>query len=81
MTDCTPMPPGRGGWSEWHEPIMKGYRMQCCDCGLIHEVQFKVLEQLTDTDENGAWKAKPFKRGRFSWRLRRAMPSKQKHGS
>lgn len=29
---------------EWHRPIMEGYRMACCDCGLIHEVDFRIVD-------------------------------------
>lgn len=31
----------RGGWCDWVMPIPKGYLMKCCDCGLVHEMQFK----------------------------------------
>lgn len=27
---------------EWVEP-KPGYRMACCDCGLVHRVEFRVL--------------------------------------
>ena len=30
---------GRGGWSEWVFP-QKRYLFQCCDCNLIHEIEF-----------------------------------------
>lgn len=30
------------GWTEWIYPVMDGYRMGCCDCGLVHEMQFRV---------------------------------------
>lgn len=36
---------GRGGWCEWVTPIPKGYLMQCCDCGLVHEMQFKAFAE------------------------------------
>lgn len=42
---------GEGGWSEWEKPKMKGYRMCCCDCDLIHEFEFGVVvvtERLPD---------------------------------
>lgn len=29
--------------NEWIIPVMKGYRMACCDCGLVHELDFKVI--------------------------------------
>ena len=32
----------KSGWSYWQKPTMKGYLMQCCDCGLVHEVDFQV---------------------------------------
>jgi hypothetical protein len=40
--DIEPVKVEPDGWSEWQNPIMKGYRMKCCDCGLIHEVEFRV---------------------------------------
>jgi len=53
---------GRGGWTEWVCPT-KGYLMKCCDCGLVHELQFKVFAETNQ------------KRGRFEivelpWPLR-----------
>lgn len=35
------------GWSDWQAPTMKRYRMGCCDCGLVHDLQFKVLRVKT----------------------------------
>jgi len=29
---------------EWINPKMTGYRMKCCDCGLVHEIDFKVVK-------------------------------------
>ena len=29
-----------GGW--WVEPIRRGYKMCCCDCGLVHDMDFRV---------------------------------------
>jgi len=38
---------GRGKWSNWYSPLHgignKNYRMACCDCGLVHEMQFRVI--------------------------------------
>lgn len=28
---------------EWVQPIMKGYLMACCDCGLVHRLDFKIV--------------------------------------
>jgi hypothetical protein len=30
------------GWSRWIEPIEQGYKMSCCDCGLVHTMDFRV---------------------------------------
>lgn len=38
---CEPMDPDEEGWSEWIHPL-PGYLMQCCDCGLIHEMEFEI---------------------------------------
>jgi hypothetical protein len=27
----------------WEQPIMHGYQMVCCDCGLVHGMDFRVL--------------------------------------
>ncbi|NCX56296.1 MAG: hypothetical protein EBW87_03755 [Burkholderiaceae bacterium] len=33
-----------GDWSEWVCPDPEKYFMKCCDCGLVHEMQFKVAK-------------------------------------
>lgn len=32
------------GWSDWQSPVMRHYKMACCDCGLVHNMQFRVLK-------------------------------------
>ena len=27
---------------EWVEPVRRGQRIVCCDCGLVHSVDFRV---------------------------------------
>lgn len=27
---------------EWVQPIRKGYKMACCDCGLVHRLDFRI---------------------------------------
>ncbi len=27
---------------EWVQPIENGYKMACCDCGLVHTMNFRV---------------------------------------
>lgn len=26
----------------WVQPVVKGYRMACCDCGLVHNLDFRI---------------------------------------
>lgn len=40
---------GDDGWSDWVQPVTiehenRAYRMACCDCGLVHEVDARVHE-------------------------------------
>lgn len=28
----------------WILPIQRGYKLACCDCGLVHAVDFKVVK-------------------------------------
>jgi hypothetical protein len=38
-------------------PVMKGYRMACCDCGLVHTVAFTVIRKTYDSDgDSYTWK-------------------------
>jgi len=39
-----------GDWSEWVNPNSGQYFMKCCDCGLVHEMQFKVVKYLEGDD-------------------------------
>lgn len=29
--------------NRWVQPIKKGYRTACCDCGLVHEMDFRIV--------------------------------------
>lgn len=31
------------GWSEWVQPRHERYLLKCCDCGLVHEMQFRAV--------------------------------------
>ena len=30
------------GWSRWVQPVKRGYLMSCCDCGLVHRMDFRI---------------------------------------
>lgn len=32
---------------EWVQPVRRGYRMACCDCGLVHTMDFRVSKGRT----------------------------------
>ena len=42
------------GWSREIFPVMKGYKMACCDCGLVHDINFAVVA-VTKKNKNGTW--------------------------
>lgn len=29
--------------AEWVQPVMRNYIMGCCDCGLVHRVDFRIV--------------------------------------
>jgi len=38
---CKPVAVMEDGWSEWIHPS-PGFRMECCDCGLVHELHVRI---------------------------------------
>lgn len=44
---------GRGGWSEWVNPKLDSFLFKCCDCELIHQLQFGVF--LKRNEKRGAY--------------------------
>ena len=53
--ECEPMHAiSDDGWSEYIHPL-PGYLMQCCDCGLAHEMEFMIVpaddNDLTNPNE------------------------------
>lgn len=33
----------KNGWSRWVQPVRRGYLMACCDCALVHRMDFRIL--------------------------------------
>lgn len=50
---------------EWIQVPKRGYKEQCCDCALIHRMNFKV-------DENGNIHIQTFRDNRATAAVRRA---------
>lgn len=44
------------GWSQEVAPKMLGYKMACCDCGLVHDMDFKVVK-VTQINDDGSWES------------------------
>lgn len=36
---------GADGFTDWQEPVTRGYRIRCCDCGLVHIMDFRISRQ------------------------------------
>ena len=55
---CEQMHSGPDGWSEWVHPE-PGFLMQCCDCDLIHQMEFAIVargeadHRLSDGESDG----------------------------
>lgn len=54
--------------NEWQQPIKNGYKMACCDCGLVHNVDFRIY--------NGRVQLKATRNNRATGQLRRHMRKK-----
>lgn len=33
---------GPNGWSRWVQPVKRGYLLECCDCSLVHRMDFRI---------------------------------------
>ena len=55
-TQCDPMVANEDGWCDWQFPIHRGYKMQCCDCGLVHDVEFDVVK-IVEHRPDGTWRS------------------------
>ena len=50
---------------EWIQPIKRGYKPRCCDCGLVHKVDFRI--------HNGRIQFRAFRDNRSTGQVRRHM--------
>ena len=49
---------------EWVQPNAHDYRMKCCDCGLIHSFQFRVVKYAGGRRTKVQFRAWRVERGR-----------------
>jgi hypothetical protein len=54
---------------EWVQPIRKGYKMACCDCGLVHSLDFRV--------RRGRAQFRAFRNNRSTAMIRRHMKQQE----
>ena len=55
---------------DWIQPRRRGYRLACCDCGLIHRINFRLVK--------GRIQFQAFRDNRASSQRRRRIPGKRR---
>lgn len=45
-------------------PVMDGYKFACCDCGLVHRIDFQAV-RVTKTNSDGSWKGKALDKAKY----------------
>ncbi len=60
------------GWCDWQSPVMDAsYRMRCCGCGLVHQVEFRVVEVDKREGDSFEGNIAPAEQYRVQLRMRR----------
>lgn len=49
---------GPRGFSRWVQPNPSKYLMSCCDCNLVHEMQFRILTAKTTGKQHVQFRAR-----------------------
>lgn len=60
------------GFTRWVYPIMRGYKMACCDCGLVHEMRFAVVKAEPSSASGTFGHGPPLRGYRVAFVARRA---------
>lgn len=37
---------GDNGWTIWIQPTTPRYKLACCDCGLVHDVEIGIVREV-----------------------------------
>ena len=56
---------------EWVQPIEDGYKMSCCDCGVVHKLDFRV--------HDGRAQFRAFRDNRATGQVRRHLNTAPSH--
>ena len=55
---------------EWEEPVMQGYKFECCECHLVHRMDFRIHKgQIQFRVFNDRRATSAARRVRGSWAL------------
>lgn len=65
--------------NRWHMPIMKNYKMACCDCGLVHNMSFKIIDSESQKPVNGRVLIKASRNEKLTKQLRNGNSRKNKN--
>ena len=60
---------GDDGWCEFSTPIMDGFGIACCDCGLVHEFQFVAIK-VVKKNRNGTFSFEDLSTKKFRVKIR-----------
>lgn len=60
-------------WTDWINPIMTGYKLRCCDCGLVHKMEFVAMKVTQGSPYKGKYQIHklPKKKFRVHFRVAR----------
>jgi hypothetical protein len=59
-------------WTKWITPKMTNYKLKCCDCGLVHQINFRVAKVIkTYKDGTFIWKPLPKAEYRVAMKAKR----------
>lgn len=56
------------------QPILRGFRLECCDCGLVHRVDIRIVEEgARGRVRRRAVQFRAWRDRRATWRARRVV--------
>jgi hypothetical protein len=61
-------------YGEWTRPRMRNFREQCCDCGLIHRLDFRIVDGQIEFRTRRDDRATAVARRRFRFRREKSSP-------
>ena len=48
MTKFEDITANEDGWTDWRMPIMEGFKLSCCCCGLTHDFDFRIVRKRVE---------------------------------